>query len=145
MTSDRQDVLDFVDRYLDAYHREDWDDIRDCLTDDIVAADAGVGIRLEGADEVIDGHKATAARFPGRHYEIERIVVDGDFLAIWGLWLGDLADGMSGPSAHWHSAQSDQVGPFKFCRVARLEDGKFKHYTDYTVNASLSTWQGPSA
>lgn len=134
VSDSHQQAVDFVDRYLAAYHAKDWDGVRACLTDDVVAADAGVGIHLEGADAVIAGHIATAERFPDRRYKIEGIAVDGDLLSFWGLWTGTLAAGKQGPSAHWHDADSDQVGPFRFCRAAELRDGRFASYTDYTVD-----------
>lgn len=134
---ERQRVLDMIERYIDAHHRGDWDAVRSCLTDDIVAEDHAVGIHLEGIEKVMAGHFATAARFPVRRYDLDRIVVDGDRMVWWGRWTGELAPGLAGPSAHWNTATVDEIGSKRFsplfARVARIRDGRFAHYADYTM------------
>lgn len=131
---ERDSMIALVQEMVAAYNAQDFDAMRAGYTDDIVIVDHGVGIRREGADAVIAGAKATAAKFPDRRFEVEQIFVDGDHAVLEATWHGTPADPATGVPEHWHTADSGAFGPFRFCRIIGTRDGRIASLADYTVS-----------
>ncbi len=93
---DRNGLVRRYQAYLDACNRRAWDELRGYLADSVLVN--GVA---RSRHEYLDDIRATLSVFPDYRWELRRMVIEGDWLAVHlrdtatrvGAFLGALGDG----------------------------------------------------
>lgn len=81
--------------------------------------------QLTGRDAVIAGDRATLELIPDHYRKIERLLVDGDNVAIWLRFGGTIAA----------TGESFEV---EICGVAEVRDGKITRWNFYTDRTPMT-------
>lgn len=80
MATQASDTEDIVRQYLAAFNDRDWDRLREFLAEDVV--EHGAHEELHGPDALVDFLREYFEVFPDYDGRTERMVVDGDTVAV---------------------------------------------------------------
>ena len=116
-------AADAVRAYLDALNRGSADEIAACVTEDFVNEHtAALGQSVTGRSAYRERLVGFLAAFSGLHYQVERLIADGDDVAV--------AYRMT---AQWRETAAATPRPFSIRGMFRFEvrDGLVAHRVDY--------------
>jgi len=122
-------AADAVRAYLDALNRASADEVAACVTEDFVNEHtAAFGQSVVGRNAYRERLVGFLAGFPGLHYQVERLIADGDDVAV--------AYRMS---AQWRETAAATPRPFTIRGMFRFEvrDGLIAHRVDYWDSAEF--------
>lgn len=133
---------------IDAFNRDDWDHIRELITDDYVYEETGTGQVTRGGDELIAGLKAWKTSVPDATGEVTRVLTDGTTTAVEVVWTGT----QTGPMDMGGGSEFPASGlPFTTWATmwTRWEDGKAaeeRHHMDVLgMLSQIGALPAPSA
>lgn len=126
--SSRDQVVHRYERYLDACNRRAWDEVGAHVAEHVLV-NGSVRSRREYIGDVV----ATTSTFPDYRWELRRVVVEGDWLAVHlhdtGTRTGDFL---------WAAGDGAQVRTDEF-NMYRLVDGLIVELEGTADNARLCT------
>lgn len=124
--TDRNQVAEVANSWIDAYNSKDYVRLREIFADNFVLNDIGLDLVLEGPQTFVDGIKDVAENaIPDRHFTPARILVAGDTAVIEGHWLGTVQVEKWGlPPGSVRSHHS--------CTLLDVDNGRITRMTDYT-------------
>lgn len=73
---------------IERFNESDWSGLRSMLADDIVYEETGAGVRVEGADALVDGLAGWKSAFPDLRGEVVRAVSSGTTVVLEVRWRG---------------------------------------------------------
>ncbi|MEU1378309.1 nuclear transport factor 2 family protein [Streptomyces triculaminicus] len=124
-THHRTDAQAIVEAWASAYNDQDFDRFGTLYADDVPYTCAAFGLAFTGRDAFVAHVKEYAGAVPDRKMTIQRIIADGDAIAV------EFA--FAGTSSGVHPALPPKGEPVRttFCTVLTLRDGKIASQTDY--------------
>jgi len=125
MSTTRETDPDVVRRYLEAFNDRDRETMTELLADDVV--EHGSHAKLHGADEVVDFLDSYLDIFPDYAGETERMVAEGDTVAVRyrvsGTHTGEYRDvEPTGHTAEWTGMAMYRVEDGKIAEIWLEED-----------------------
>ncbi len=116
---------------IDAFNRDDWDGLREMITDEYLYEETGTGQVVRGGDELIAVLRAWKSSAPDCTGEVMRVLADDTTTAVEVLWSGT----QTGPMDMGGSEFPASGLPFRFWATmwSRWEDGKAadeRHHMD---------------
>ncbi|PSJ30731.1 hypothetical protein B7P34_01715 [Streptosporangium nondiastaticum] len=114
-----------VDAWASAYNDQDFDRFATLYTDDVPYTCAAFGLAFTGRDAFVAHIKEYAGAVPDRKMTIQRVIADGNAIAI--------EFDFAGTSSGMHPALPPKGEPVRttFCTVLTLQDGKIASQADY--------------
>ncbi len=76
MTSERAERIDFYRRYIDCCNQHRFEELGEFVAEDVRGGDG-----KEGLESYIAGCQAVVDAFPDYHWDLQQVLVDGDWLA----------------------------------------------------------------
>lgn len=73
---------------IERFNESDWQGLRSMFADDIVYEETGVGVHVEGADDLIAGLTGWKSAFPDLRGEVVRTVSSGTTVVLEVRWRG---------------------------------------------------------
>ncbi|MEV4439901.1 nuclear transport factor 2 family protein [Streptomyces sp. NPDC049577] len=114
-----------VHEWANAYNDQDFDRFGELYTDDTAYECGPFGLAFTGRDAFVRHLREYAGAVPDRKFTIERVIADGDAIAV--------EFGFAGTSAGVHPGLPPAGEPVtaRFCSVLQLREGRIASQTDY--------------
>jgi steroid delta-isomerase-like uncharacterized protein len=131
MAASEVDLARAAAELMDAFNELDWDRFEGHLAPDVVYAETGTGLRMNGAPAYVRHCQVWKEAFPDYHGTIRRFVVSGDTVAQDILWEGTHTGPLQAPGATL--PPSGQRVSVDASMWTRFEAGKIKeiqHHVD---------------
>ncbi|WKU48701.1 nuclear transport factor 2 family protein [Streptomyces sp. VNUA116] len=124
-TMSRTEAKTIVDAWASTYNDQDFDRFATLYTDDVPYTCAAFGLAFTGRDAFVAHIKEYAGAVPDRKMTIQRVIADGNAIAI--------EFDFAGTSSGMHPALPPKGEPVRttFCTVLTLQDGKIASQADY--------------
>jgi predicted ester cyclase len=90
--------VEVMERYLDAFDRQDWETLKACLTPDAMHIEPG-GMELHGPEATVEGLKVFKTAFPDLKHTLTRVVAGADDMAVEMIWTATHTGPLVTPSA----------------------------------------------
>ncbi|MFI1972462.1 hypothetical protein BLA24_33400 [Streptomyces cinnamoneus] len=115
----------FVHAWANAYNDQDFHRFGELYTDDTTYECGPFGLAFTGRDPFVRHLREYAGAVPDRKFTIERVIADGDAIAV--------EFGFGGTSAGVHPGLPPAGEPVtaRFCSVLQLREGRIASQTDY--------------
>ncbi|GLX19487.1 nuclear transport factor 2 family protein [Streptomyces lavendulae] len=124
-TMPRTEARAIADAWASAYNDQDFDRFAALYTDDVPYTCAAFGLAFTGRDAFVAHIKEYAGAVPDRRMTIQRVIADGNTIAI--------EFDFAGTSSGMNPALPPKGEPVRttFCTVLTLQDGKIASQADY--------------
>lgn len=129
---EHQDTVDLMRRFESAMNTRQLNLLDEIIAPDVVRhCEATPGLEITDLEQLKDFLRADATVFPDNKQSFERILVDGDMVALWATYEGT-QKGQMGPFP-----PSDKYARFSFGGILRIADGKIAEWWVTWDNLSI--------